>query len=76
MSTDPIIRKRRIRAFRDAAGISQLELGQRAGVSQPVISAMERGMSAPLLLERVAQALEFTGDPERLLDFVDFVPRG
>lgn len=52
----------RIRGLRIARGMSQQELGERAGVSQSTISNLERGKQAtPIyVLIRVARALRMT----------------
>jgi transcriptional regulator with XRE-family HTH domain len=63
----------RARALRLAAGISQRELADRAGVSQTVISAVERGMSSGHeLMQSVADALGVSADV--LHDRVEYVP--
>jgi transcriptional regulator with XRE-family HTH domain len=63
----------RARALRLAAGISQTELARRAGVSQTVVSGIERGMStSPLLMTCVADALSTNAD--ELHDRVEYVP--
>ena len=54
---------------------TQQELAEMAGVSQGSISAAERGLSAPSILEALAAALDFKEAPERLLDFVEFEPK-
>lgn len=48
-----------VRRKRVAAGLSQVDLAERAGVSQPHISAMERGASSPSVevLHALAEAL-------------------
>jgi transcriptional regulator with XRE-family HTH domain len=52
----------RLQAFRTAAGLSQLQLGERAGVSNKMVSHWERGVSEPSLshLASLASALERT----------------
>jgi DNA-binding XRE family transcriptional regulator len=44
--------------MRTEAGISQTELARRLGISQPAISAIERGAKTPTVptLERIAEA--------------------
>jgi HTH-type transcriptional regulator / antitoxin HipB len=50
----------RIRALREASGISQAELARRIGSTQPSIARLEAGRVSPTLetLERVAAALD------------------
>jgi HTH-type transcriptional regulator/antitoxin HipB len=50
----------RIRALREAQGLSQRELGERVGSTQPAIARLEAGGVNPSLatLERIATALE------------------
>jgi transcriptional regulator with XRE-family HTH domain len=50
----------RIRAARDAVGLTQTQLAERMDVSQPVIAALEAGRSNPTLgqLAAVAEALQ------------------
>jgi transcriptional regulator with XRE-family HTH domain len=54
----------RLQAFRTAAGLSQLQLGERAGVSNKMISHWERGVSEPSLshLAKLTSALGRTAD--------------
>ncbi len=53
---------RRVRALREAMGLSLRELGDRAGVSAPMLSQVERGATSPTLTvaARVAQGLELS----------------
>jgi DNA-binding XRE family transcriptional regulator len=46
--------------MRTEAGISQTELARRLGISQPAISAIERGAKTPTVptLERIAEATD------------------
>ncbi|GAA2885722.1 XRE family transcriptional regulator [Pseudonocardia halophobica] len=48
-----------IRALREKTGLSMRELARRAGVSQPFLSQIERGVSAPSMITtyRLAEAL-------------------
>ncbi|SDE80058.1 helix-turn-helix domain-containing protein [Pseudonocardia oroxyli] len=48
-----------IRALREKSGLSMRELARRAGVSQPFLSQIERGASAPSMITtyRLAEAL-------------------
>jgi transcriptional regulator with XRE-family HTH domain len=52
----------RIRALRDAMGLSLRELGERAGVSAPMLSQVERGETSPTLAtaQRIAYGLELS----------------
>jgi transcriptional regulator with XRE-family HTH domain len=62
VDADPLGRQlgRAIRGAREAAGISMRALASRAGLSQPFLSAVERGLSMPSIatLYRIAEALE------------------
>jgi DNA-binding XRE family transcriptional regulator len=51
-----------IRQLRLDAGLSQQELAQRAGMTQPALSRLERGGTVPTLtvLDRIANALQAT----------------
>lgn len=65
-----------VRRHRTTAGLSMRELARRSGVSQPLLSMIENGKSAPSIvtLYRVAEALEVT--PQELLgepDVIDLV---
>ena len=59
---DPLGRQlgRAIRSARETAGISMRALATRCGLSQPFLSAVERGLSMPSIatLYRIAEALE------------------
>jgi|EndMetStandDraft_8_1072994.scaffolds.fasta_scaffold521653_2 transcriptional regulator with XRE-family HTH domain len=61
VAVDPLGRDlgRAIRAAREAAGISMRALATRCGLSQPFLSAVERGLSMPSIvtLYRIAEAL-------------------
>jgi transcriptional regulator with XRE-family HTH domain len=48
-----------IRALREKSGLSMRELARRAGISQPFLSQLERGTSAPSMITtyRLAEAL-------------------
>jgi len=52
----------RIRALREAMGLSLRELGKRAGVSAPMLSQVERGETSPTLAvaAKIAAGLELT----------------
>lgn len=67
MAYDGLLPPTRLRLLRVARGWSLDELARRAGVSNVVAGACERGMDAPRMLERIAAALG-EGHPARLLD--------
>src|ERR1700726_1018681 len=48
-----------VRAARRRAGVSQVELAERAGTSQPSIARLEKGQVSPtvITLDRIARAL-------------------
>ena len=48
-----------VRAARRRAGLSQVELAERTGMTQPAIARLERGLVSPTVvtLDRVARAL-------------------
>lgn len=50
----------RVRALRRQAGLSMVELGSKAGISQPFLSQLERGLATPSLttIYALAEALE------------------
>jgi transcriptional regulator with XRE-family HTH domain len=52
----------RIRALREAMGLSLRDLGERAGVSAPMLSQVERGETSPTLAtaQRIAHGLELS----------------
>ncbi len=52
----------RIRALRDAMGLSLRDLAERCGVSAPMLSQVERGETSPTLqvATRIAAGLELT----------------
>src|SRR5687767_8962813 len=52
----------RIRSLREAMGLSLRELGERAGVSAPMLSQVERGETSPTLAiaQRIARGLELS----------------
>ncbi len=52
----------RIRALRDAMGLSLRDLGERSGVSAPMLSQVERGETSPTLAvaAKIATGLELT----------------
>jgi transcriptional regulator with XRE-family HTH domain len=58
-----------IEHLRRARGLSQQELALLAGCSQPAISNIERGFTAPpTILENIADTLGWHADPNLLLD--------
>jgi transcriptional regulator with XRE-family HTH domain len=69
VESDPLGRElgRAIRQARQDAGISMRTLGARSGLSQPFLSAVERGLSMPSIatLYRIAEALDVS--PSTLL---------
>ena len=58
----------RIRELREAKSFSQQDLADRAGMTRPYLSNLERGQSSPTvdLIVRIAKALDQT--PSELLD--------
>ena len=56
-----------VRAARKRAGLSQVELGERTGMTQPAIARLERGLVSPTVisLDRIARAL----GTELVIDF-------
>ena len=52
----------RIRALREAMGLSLRDLGERSGVSAPMLSQVERGETSPTLASaaKIASGLELT----------------
>jgi transcriptional regulator with XRE-family HTH domain len=48
-----------VRSARKHAGLSQVELAERTGMTQPAIARLERGLVSPtvMTLDRVARAL-------------------
>ena len=64
MKPPPELLGKRISRLRRIAGLSQEELGRRAGVDEVRISKYERGVHAPgaAVLGRIAVALETTTD--------------
>ena len=57
-----------LRAKREKLGISQEELGERAGVDRTYISILERGLKSPTLetLEKICSALHTL--PEQVIE--------
>src|SRR3954471_17637067 len=54
-----------IRDRRTAAGLSQAELAQQVGVTQPIVSQWERGIAkpSPLVLDKLRTTLEKPAEP-------------
>src|SRR2546425_5139834 len=52
----------RVRALREAMGLSLRDLAERSGVSAPMLSQVERGETSPTLAvaEKIAAGLELT----------------
>src|ERR1700709_2641736 len=52
----------RVRALREAMGLSLRDLGERSGVSAPMLSQVERGETSPTLAvaAKIAAGLELT----------------
>src|SRR5947199_10522199 len=59
---DPIAIGPRVRALREAMGLSLRDLAQRTGVSAPMLSQVERGETSPTLAvaQRIASGLELS----------------
>jgi transcriptional regulator with XRE-family HTH domain len=51
---------RRLRAFRDAKGLTQEKLAERAGIDSTTVGGIEQGIGNPTLLTivKIARALE------------------
>ncbi|MGH2784652.1 MAG: helix-turn-helix domain-containing protein, partial [Actinomycetota bacterium] len=58
----PAIVGRRVRALREARGLSLRDLTQRSGVSAPMLSQVERGETSPTLAiaQRIAHGLDLS----------------
>src|SRR3954466_10144423 len=65
----------RVRALREAMGLSLRDLAQRTGVSAPMLSQVERGETSPTLAvaTRIAAGLELTLSQLLRLDEADGV---
>jgi transcriptional regulator with XRE-family HTH domain len=72
---DPVPVGPRVRALRDAMGLSLRDLAQRTGVSAPMLSQVERGETSPTLAvaARIAGGLELTLSQLLRLDEADGV---
>jgi XRE family transcriptional regulator, regulator of sulfur utilization len=57
---DPAVVGTRVKALREAAGLSLRDLAERSGVSAPMLSQVERGETSPTLAvaDRIAAGLE------------------
>ena len=72
---------RAVRAAREHAGLSTRALAKLSGISQPLVSKVERGVTAPSVatLYRIAEALRISPAallPAPDLDDIHFVPAG
>ncbi len=65
----------RVRALREAMGLSLRDLAERSGVSAPMLSQVERGETSPTLVvaAKVAEGLELTLSQLLRLDEADHV---
>ena len=65
----------RVRALREAMGLSLRDLAERSGVSAPMLSQVERGETSPTLMvaAKVAEGLELTLSQLLRLDEADHV---
>jgi XRE family transcriptional regulator, regulator of sulfur utilization len=74
-AADPIPVGPRVRALREAMGLSLRDLAQRTGVSAPMLSQVERGETSPTLAvaARIAGGLELTLSQLLRLDEADGV---
>jgi transcriptional regulator with XRE-family HTH domain len=61
-AVDPLQVGPRIRSLREAMGLSLRDLGERAGVSAPMLSQVERGETSPTLAtaQRIANGLDLS----------------
>lgn len=60
--TDPLAVGRRVHALREAMGLSLRDLGERTGVSAPMLSQVERGETSPTLAvaAKIASGLDLS----------------
>jgi transcriptional regulator with XRE-family HTH domain len=74
-AADPIPVGPRVRALREAMGLSLRDLAQRTGVSAPMLSQVERGETSPTLAvaAKIATGLELTLSQLLRLDEADGV---
>src|SRR6478752_9174797 len=72
---DPISIGPRVRALRDAMGLSLRDLAERSGVSAPMLSQVERGETSPTLAiaARIAGGLDLSLSQLLRLDEADHV---
>lgn len=61
-AVDPLQVGTRVRALREAMGLSLRDLGERAGVSAPMLSQVERGETSPTLAvaQKIATGLDMS----------------
>ncbi|HEX8649164.1 MAG TPA: helix-turn-helix transcriptional regulator, partial [Thermoleophilaceae bacterium] len=61
-AVDPLQVGPRIRGLRETMGLSLRELGERSGVSAPMLSQVERGETSPTLAtaQRIASGLDLS----------------
>src|SRR4051812_23486213 len=74
-ATEPLAIGPRVRALREAMGLSLRDLAQRTGVSAPMLSQVERSETSPTLAvaSRIASGLELTLSQLLRLDEADGV---
>ena len=62
VAVDPLQIGPRVRALREQMGLSLRDLGERAGVSAPMLSQVERGETSPTLVtaQRIANGLDLS----------------
>src|SRR4051794_33499348 len=72
-ATEPLAIGPRVRALREAMGLSLRDLAQRTGVAAPMLSQVERGETSPTLAvaARIASGLELTLSELLRLDEAD-----
>jgi transcriptional regulator with XRE-family HTH domain len=60
VAVDPVVIGARVKALREAAGLSLRDLAERSGVSAPMLSQVERGETSPTLTvaARIAAGLD------------------
>jgi transcriptional regulator with XRE-family HTH domain len=59
---------KRLRELRRAAGLTQIQLAEKAGLTQPFISRLERGETGVSVSNMVAMAIAMGVRPSDLLD--------
>jgi len=69
---------RRLRVLRELAGMSGFDLALASRINPSDVSAIELGRRTPpsgsVMLQRLAAALSYSGDPDELLQEVDGEP--